>query len=44
LLSLAQVSMKNQEKYFEKAFENWKLEMEQIDDVLVAGICFDSVF
>jgi serine phosphatase RsbU (regulator of sigma subunit) len=40
LLSLAQVSMKNQEQYFEKAFENWKLEMEQIDDVLVAGVSF----
>jgi hypothetical protein len=38
LLSLAEVPMKAQEQHFEKSFMDWKMDMEQIDDVLVAGI------
>lgn len=40
LLSLAKVPMKEQEQHLENTFAKWKLEMEQIDDVLVAGISF----
>jgi serine phosphatase RsbU (regulator of sigma subunit) len=40
LLGLTNVSMKEQEQHFEKAFLDWKLDMEQIDDVLVAGLSF----
>lgn len=42
LLSLSAISVKNQELHFEKAFSNWKSDMEQIDDVLVAGISFEE--
>jgi serine phosphatase RsbU (regulator of sigma subunit) len=40
LLNLSEVPMKAQEQHFEKTFTTWKMDMEQIDDVLVAGISF----
>lgn len=40
LLSLADLKMKDQENSLEQAFLNWKMDMEQIDDVLIAGISF----
>jgi serine phosphatase RsbU (regulator of sigma subunit) len=38
LLSIRQMEMKAQEKYLLHYFEQWKGDMEQVDDVLVIGI------
>lgn len=40
ILSLSGLDINNQEQKFENAFLEWKGEMEQIDDVLVAGVSF----
>lgn len=40
ILSLSDVTINEQEQKFEQAFLEWKSELEQIDDVLVAGISF----
>lgn len=38
LLSLGQLPVKEQHQALEKAFENWKGSLEQIDDVLIIGL------
>ena len=40
LINLADIPMKEQITHLEKTFTNWKLDMEQIDDILVAGVSF----
>ena len=38
--SLAKSDVSQQEQLIEKAFLDWKSEVDQIDDVLVAGVTF----
>ncbi|HRG59059.1 MAG TPA: tetratricopeptide repeat protein [Bacteroidia bacterium] len=40
LINIADIKIKEQLKHFEKTFTEWKLDMEQIDDVLVVGVSF----
>jgi ligand-binding sensor domain-containing protein/serine phosphatase RsbU (regulator of sigma subunit) len=40
LLSIQDKPMKEQEKILEEAFNNWRGEYQQVDDILVAGIRF----